>query len=191
MIMTFRDKRRFHLGVAFYFCQEGEIMKKNNIQTLVFNSVIAAIYVVFTLVFAPFSYSTKLLFIELRISEILLVLTFYNKKYGPGIIIGCFLSNLLGSPLGIIDWIFGTLQTALSVMVYALINKTKFNRLVKVVVGSIINSLHCGLIIGGVLTYAYANGASILPFFITQFLGVFIGEIIILIIGIIIFEISF
>ena len=103
-------------------------MKKNNIQTLVFNSVIAAIYVVFTLLFAPFSYSTKLLFIELRISEILLVLTFYNKKYGPGIIIGCFLSNLLGSPLGIIDWIFGTLQTALSVMVYALINKTKFNR---------------------------------------------------------------
>ena len=70
-------------------------MKKNNIQTLVFNSVIAAIYVVFTLVFAPFSYSTKLLFIELRISEILLVLTFYNKKYGPGLILGCFIANLV------------------------------------------------------------------------------------------------
>ena len=114
--MTFRDKRRFHLGVAFYFCQEGEIMRNNKIQTLVFNAVIASIYVVFTLLFAPFSYSTKLLFIELRISEILLLLTFYNKKYGSGLIIGCFLANLLGSSLGIIDWVFGTLQTALSVL---------------------------------------------------------------------------
>ena len=88
--MTFRDKRRFHLGVAIYYCQEGEIMKKNNIQTLVFNSVIAAIYVVFTLVFAPFSYSTKLLFIELRISEILLVLTFYNKKWNYSLYFSIF-----------------------------------------------------------------------------------------------------
>ena len=58
----------------------GENMKNNKRQSLVFNAVIASIYVVLTLVFAPFSYSTKLLFIELRISETLLVLTFYNKK---------------------------------------------------------------------------------------------------------------
>ena len=166
-------------------------MRNNKIQTLVFNAVIASIYVVFTLVFAPFSYSTKLLFIELRISEILILLTFYNKKYGSGLIIGCFLSNLLGSPLGIIDWVFGTFQTALSVLTYILINKTSFNRLAKLIIGSLINSLHCGLIIGGVLTYAYADGASLVPYFITQFIGVFVGEIIILIIGIIIFEIAF
>ena len=166
-------------------------MKDNKINTLVFNAVIASIYVVFTLLFAPFSYSTKLLFIELRISEILLVLTFYNKKYGPGLIIGCFLANLLGSSLGIIDWVFGTVQTALSVLTYAIFKELPFKRLPKLIIASIINSLHCGLIIGGVLTYAYSNGKSIIPFFLTQFLGVFIGELIILIIGIIIFEITF
>ena len=98
-------------------------MKNNKIQNIIFNAVIASIYVVLTLVFAPFSYSTKLLFIELRISETLLVLTFYNKKYGPGLIIGCFLANILGSSLGIIDWVFGTLQTALSVLTFYLVNK--------------------------------------------------------------------
>lgn len=166
-------------------------MKKRKIQSLVFNAVIAAIYVVFTLIFAPFSYSTKLLYIELRLSEILLVLTFYNKKYGPGLIIGCFLANLLGSTLGIIDWVFGTLQTAISVLTYALIKKLPLNNLIKLIIGSFINSLHCGVIIGGVLTYAYSNGENVFPFFISQFLGVFIGEVIILSLGIIIFEISF
>ena len=72
-------------------------MKKAQIQPIVFNALIAAIYIVLTLLLAPFSYSTQLLFIELRLSEILLVLTFYNKKYGSGLIIGCFLANLLGS----------------------------------------------------------------------------------------------
>lgn len=163
-------------------------MQKKKIQTLVLNAVIAAIYIVLTLVFAPFSYSTKLLFIELRISEILLLLTFYNKKYGPGIIIGCFLANLLGSELGIIDWVFGTLQTSLSVLVFYLVNKLPFKKIYNVVIGSIINSIHCGLIIGAVLTYVYCDTINYMTYFLLQFIGVFIGELIILIIGICIFE---
>lgn len=166
-------------------------MKKNNVQILVFNALIASIYVVLTLLLAPFSYSTKLLFIELRLSETLIVLSFYNKKYGPGLIIGCFLANLLGSQLGIIDWIFGTLQTALSVLTYFLVNKLPFKKLINLIIGSFINCLHCGLIIGAVLTYAYCEGSNYLMFFITQFLGVFIGEVIILTLGIVLFEIMF
>ncbi len=166
-------------------------MKNNKIQNIVFNAVIASIYVVLTLVFAPFSYSTKLLFIELRISETLLVLTFYNKKYGPGLIIGCFLANILGSSLGIIDWVFGTLQTALSVLTFYLVKKLPLKKISKLIVGSLINSLHCGLIIGAVLTYAYCDTSNYFAYFITQFLGVFIGEIIILSIGIFIFELAF
>lgn len=164
---------------------------KNNVKTLVFNALIASLYVVLTLVLAPFSYTTKLLFIELRLSETLLVLTFYNKKYGPGLIIGCFVANLLGSTLGIIDWVFGTLQTALSVLTYLLIKKLPLKNLTKLIIGSLINSVHCGVIIGGVLTYAYCDTSNVFVFFITQFLGVFIGEIIILSLGIVVFEIAF
>lgn len=166
-------------------------MKKKQVQTIVFNALIASLYVALTLLLAPFSYGTKLLYIELRLSETLLVLCFYNKKYGPGLLIGCFLANLLGSSLGPIDWIFGTLQTGLSILTYHIVKKLPLLNLVKLIIGSLINSLHCGIIIGGVLTYAYCEGGNYLPFFISQFLGVFIGEIIILMLGIIIFEISF
>lgn len=166
-------------------------MRNRNVESIVFNAIIAAIYVAFTLLFAPFSYSTKLLFIELRISEILLVLTFYNKKYGPGLILGCFLANLLGSELGYIDWVIGTSQTALSVLIYMLIKKLPLSNLKKVIIGSIINSIQCGLIIGAELTYVYCTNGEYLNFFILQFLGVFIGELIILGIGIAIFEIAF
>lgn len=166
-------------------------MRNKQVENIVFNAIIAAIYIAFTLLFAPFSYSTKLLFIELRISEILLVLTFYNKKYGPGLILGCFIANLLGSDLGPIDWVIGTFQTALSVFIYYLVKKLPLSNLKKVVIGSIINSIQCGLIIGAELTYVYCDLSNYLSFFILQFLGVFIGEIIILIVGIIIFEIAF
>ena len=166
-------------------------MKNKRVETIVFNAIIAAIYIVFTLLFAPFSYSTKLLFIELRISEILLVLTFYNKKYGPGLILGCFVANLLGSDLGPIDWLIGTFQTALSILIYMCVKKLPLSNLKKVVIGSFVNALQCGLIIGSELTYVYCDSSYYFSFFILQFFGVFIGEIIILIIGIVIFEISF
>lgn len=166
-------------------------MKNKKIQTIVFNALIASLYVVLTLVLAPFSYSTKILYIEFRLSEALLILTFYNKKYGPGLIIGCFLANLLGSPLAVIDWVFGTLQTALSVLTFYLIKKLPLKNLLKLIIGSLINCLHCGLIIGAVLTYIYCDTNSYLPYFLTQFVGVFIGEAIILALGIIIFELAF
>ena len=166
-------------------------MKKNNVKTLVFNALIASIYVALTLILAPFSYSTKLLFIELRLSETLILLTFYNKKYGPGLIVGCFLANLLGSTLGVIDWVFGTLQTALSVLIYYLVKKLPFKNIVNLIIGSLINCLHCGLIIGAVLTYAYCDTSNYLLFFLMQFLGVFVGELIILTLGIVLFETMF
>ena len=167
-------------------------MRNRNVESIVFNAIIAAIYVAFTLLFAPFSYSTKLLFIELRISEILLVLTFY--PWGGNYVRtakGCFLANLLGSELGYIDWVIGTSQTALSVLIYMLIKKLPLSNLKKVIIGSIINSIQCGLIIGAELTYVYCTNGEYLNFFILQFLGVFIGELIILGIGIAIFEIAF
>lgn len=166
-------------------------MKKARIQSIVFNALIAAIYIVLTLLLAPFSYSTQLLFIELRVSEILLVLTFYNKKYGSGVIIGCFLANLLGSSLGIIDWVFGTLQTALSVLTFYLVSNLPIKRIYSLLIGTLINSLHCGVIIGAVLTYTYCNIENAFVYFLLQFLGVFIGEFIMLIIGIFTFEMIF
>lgn len=41
------------------------------------------------------------------------MLPFFFPEAIPGLAVGCFLSNLLGSPY-VLDWIFGTLATLLA-----------------------------------------------------------------------------
>jgi uncharacterized membrane protein len=74
------------------------------------NALLAAIYAVLTLCLAPLSYGP----IQVRISESLTLLAFYDKRWVPGLTVGCFLSNL-GSPFGITDMVIGTLATFLGV----------------------------------------------------------------------------
>ena len=74
-------------------------------------AVIAAIYTVLTLVFAPVSYGDGL--IELRVSEMLTVLPFYTPAAIPGLFLGVVLANMF-SPMGAVDVIFGSLATLLA-----------------------------------------------------------------------------
>ena len=80
-------------------------------------SIVAALYVVITYAIAPISYGP----VQVRISEALVLLAFFDKKYIISLTIGCLIANLL-SPLGMIDVVVGTLGTFFSV--YA-ISKTK------------------------------------------------------------------
>ena len=82
----------------------------NNLNFLLTNGVIAALYAALTLTLAPLSYGP----VQVRISEFMTLLAFVNKKYVPGLVIGCFLANL-GSPFGITDMTVGTLATFLAV----------------------------------------------------------------------------
>jgi len=67
------------------------------------NAIIATLYVALTIGLHPISYGI----ISFCISE---VLAFYQKKYIPGLVIGCCIANF-ASPMGICDIIFGTLST--------------------------------------------------------------------------------
>lgn len=85
--------------------------KKNKVRFLALSAVIAALYTVLTyiavamnLAYGPFQF---------RFSEALTVLPAFTPAAIPGLTIGCFLSNL-ASPLGIVDWVFGTLATLLA-----------------------------------------------------------------------------
>lgn len=82
----------------------------NNIKTITRLSLVAAIYAVFTII-NPFSFG----FIQFRISEILVLLCFYRKDYSYALIIGCLIANFF-SPLSVYDIVFGTLATAISVL---------------------------------------------------------------------------
>lgn len=69
-------------------------------------AVIAAIYVVITLIFGFMGYGP----IQFRISEALTVLPFFTPAAIPGLFIGCLISNLLlGSHQ--LDIVFGSLAT--------------------------------------------------------------------------------
>lgn len=83
--------------------------KKENLITLSKLAIVAALYISLSLLITPLSFGA----IQLRFSEILILLCLYNKKYSYSLIIGCLITNLF-SPFGIIDVIFGTLATAIT-----------------------------------------------------------------------------
>lgn len=84
-------------------------MKKNKYLDLIEIAVFAALYVVLTILVQPISFGE----IQFRLSEILMLLVFFNRKYSLSMIIGCLIANLW-SPYLLWDMIFGTMATALS-----------------------------------------------------------------------------
>lgn len=73
---------------------------------LVKSAVVASIYAVLTLILPMLSYGP----IQLRLSEIMVLLVFYNKRFIPGLVLGCMIANL-ASPIAFFDVIFGSLAS--------------------------------------------------------------------------------
>ena len=97
-------------------------MKNKNISTMTQAAMIAAIYVVLTYVFAPFSFGE----VQVRIAESLTILPLFTPAALPGLFIGCLIGNILGGAI-LPDIIFGSLATLLgAVFTYRLRNKNKF-----------------------------------------------------------------
>lgn len=68
-----------------------------NVRDMAINAVLAAIYVALTVI-NPIGTGA----IQLRVSEILCVIPFFNRKYIPGILLGLAIANAFSS-LGLID----------------------------------------------------------------------------------------
>ena len=100
-------------------------MKENktlNVQFLAQAAMSAAIYVVLTLVFAPFAYGE----VQVRLSEALTILPVFTPAAIPGLFVGCLLSNILGGCI-VPDIIFGSLATLTgAVFTYLLRNQSRF-----------------------------------------------------------------
>ena len=77
--------------------------------------LIAAIYVVATMLCSSLAYGQ----VQFRISEVLMLLCYFNKDYIISLSIGCLIVNLF-STLGMVDVVFGTLATVVAaVLIYA------------------------------------------------------------------------
>lgn len=140
---------------------------KNSQQTKVLfmaqAAMIAAIYVVLTLLGASFSYGE----VQVRISEALTILPVFTPAAIPGLFIGCLLSNILGGCI-VPDIIFGSLATLIAaVFTWMLRNRSKYLAPLPPIIAN-------ALIVPFVLKYGYQ-----LPFPIPfMMLTVGIGEVI-------------
>ena len=96
-------------------------MKNKQVLFLTQGAIIAAIYVVLTVVFAPISFSE----IQVRISEALTILPFFTPAAVPGLFVGCLLANILGGAI-LPDIVFGSLATLIGAVFSYLLRKNKY-----------------------------------------------------------------
>lgn len=118
---------------------------------LTYGAVIAAVYTVLTMVFAPISFGP----VQFRISEVLCILPFFTPAAVPGLFLGCLVSNLLCGAAAL-DVIFGSLATLIGAAGSYLLRRNKWLVCIPPIVAN-------AVIIPWVLRYAYGS-ADIIPF---------------------------
>ena len=138
-------------------------MKENKTRNLVFGALIAAIYVVLTLMLRPISYGP----IQFRISEALCVLPYFTPAAIPGVFLGCLISNLLGGAV-IMDVVFGSLATLIGAVGSWVLRKNRFLVSVPPILSNI-------LIIPWVLKFAYGSEDLIWYMMVTIGIGEFLA----------------
>ena len=138
-------------------------MRNQSILFMTQSAMIAAIYVVLTVLFAPFGFGQ----IQVRIAEALTVLPYFTPAAIPGLFIGCLIGNIIGGAI-IPDIIFGSLATLIGAcFTYLLRKRSKFLAPVPPILANTI-------VVPLILYYAYGLNLPI-PF---MMLTVGIGEII-------------
>lgn len=81
-------------------------MRDKKVLYITQSAVIAALYVVLTVLFAPISFKE----VQVRISEMLTVLPFFTPAAVPGLFVGCIIANMLGGAIPL-DIVCGSLAT--------------------------------------------------------------------------------
>lgn len=105
--------------------------------------MIAAIYVVLTLVFAPISFGA----VQVRVAEALTILPLFTPAAVPGLFVGCLLANIIGGAV-ILDIVFGSIATLAGAIIGYFL---RFNRWLVPIPTIVSNSI----VIPLVLRYGY------------------------------------
>ncbi len=137
-------------------------MKENKVLFLTRAALIAAVYVVLCMAFAPISYGE----VQVRVAEALVILPYFTPAAIPGLFIGCFLSNMIGGSI-LVDVVFGSLATLVGALGSWYFRKSRILVMLPPVVANT-------LVVPFVLRYGYGVPLPI-PF---MMLTVGIGEVI-------------
>ena len=138
-------------------------MKDNKVLMVTQAALIAALYVVLTLIFAPISFGPM----QVRVAEILTILPMFTSAAIPGLFIGCLLANIIGGAI-IWDVIFGSIATLIGAVFGYLLRKNRWLVPIPAIIAN-------ALIVPPVLWYGY--GFTDTPL-ILMVIYVAVGEII-------------
>jgi uncharacterized membrane protein len=130
-----------------------------SVSSLAISGLVAAVYTVATIMFAPISYG----YIQVRIAEAFTVLPFILPQAVFGLFVGCVFANMAGG-FGIIDVVLGSAATLLAGVVTSAMPNVYLAALPPVVVNM--------LIVGGYLSHIMG-----VPFPVTAFY-VGIGQVV-------------
>jgi uncharacterized membrane protein len=136
--------------------ENNESRKRQTIQWISRIAIVTSFYVVFTLVCYPLSFGST----QFRISELLMLLVFFNRKYSISMILGCFIANLFS--FNLIDCVIGTSATALACLAICFSRHLWISAFYPVITNA--------LLVGFELSYFYQE-----PFWLCS-LGVALGE---------------
>src|SRR5690554_1624042 len=117
-------------------------------------AIIAAVYVVITMAFAPISYGQ----VQVRISEALTVLPYFTPAAVPGLFVGCLVANIYGGA-GLIDIVFGSLATLLAAFLSYKMPKKSLVPLPPVIINAVVIGfvLHFAINIPLLITMAWVG----------------------------------
>lgn len=141
-------------------------MRKFTTRQLTLAAVVAAIYAALTLTLPIPQYGG----VQIRFAEALTVLPFLFPETIPGLALGCFLANLLGSPF-VLDWVVGTLATLLAALWTSRVSNRWLAPLPPVLCNAVI--------VGAEIAYfSTLEGAAFLPAYVLNAFTVGLGELI-------------
>lgn len=153
--------------------------RNSKVQYLVQTSIIAGLYAMLTFVAAAINLAYGP--VQFRFSEALTILPVFTPAAIPGLAIGCLISNLT-SPLGIVDWVFGTGATLMAAICTYLVRNVKIKNIP--IIAPLMPVIFNAVIIGLEIAAISANGSFSLnnvslSIFAAQALSVGIGEIVV------------
>ncbi len=121
---------------------------KRPVRYIVQGGIIAAVYFVVTLIQSFLPGNLAFGPIQIRIAEAMMILPLFTPAAVPGLALGCFLSNLL-SPLGWVDWVFGTLATLIAAILVRLLRRGKWiSPVYPVVVNAFVVGFELNIVLG-------------------------------------------
>ena len=145
-------------------------VRASSTRALVRSGVIAALYVVLTLIFQPISFGA----IQFRVSEALTLLPILTLDAVPGLFVGCLLANILGGGVWF-DVVLGSVATLLAALCTYRTRKDPW-------LAAIFPTVFNGLIVGPVVYFAYvrAPGAPVsIPTLLFNMGTVAFGELVV------------